>query len=603
VLYGLGGIGKTQLAIHFAKAHQAEFSSILFLDGSSQESLLKSFAPIYRLIIEGSGIGTVNSVVDEKVNQISPQEIAREVVQWLAQEDNSNWLLIFDNIDKEPSDEGGFDIMSYFPPKYHGSILITTRLAPLSRLGRSKRIGRMTKAEAIELLDQTVGMPLWCQQSPWANPGQESPATRQLLETLGGLPLAISQAGRFINTLNLKLETYLELYTSSKREVMDMLSSDSYLYDSEKSSIRTTWTISLNLLKERAAKETPDGPHYAAYHLLQLFAYFLPSDLNYNIIQFGLIGNDIPDWFRKTFSSKVRFFGVIKILLDLCLIDNNIFEGSYSMHHVVHDWLCNYVCKETNRDLLRLAVGAISYAAPLVLTNAWGEEQQQLAVHALHIFPRLQGVSLDDFFVRYDKMSIEDLTVVASLLNEPVRCWILMKFDCTLIGFARILDTYGRSQEASKLILEAKSKCPDTLEDGTMNPVHLLLRYSEISSRSFSVENNQALLQLSNQFQDLDSSSWAIKSQNLRALRLHSISSRHEAIAIMQLSLDQSRNQTGSVFTHPTWMVFKNLSSRISDDRERKKHLYEKFEMDAISEKCKVKAAVRFLNRIERYRR
>jgi hypothetical protein len=449
VLYGLGGIGKTQLALKFAKDHQAEFTSIFFLDGSSQESLLKSFAPVYCRITESKGPQAPDSALPEKANQIPPEQMAEEVVHWLAQEQNNRWLLIFDNIDKEPSDEGGFDIVPYFPPKDHGSILITTRLAPLSRLGRGKRVGRMSEAEAVGLLDEILGESSSDQQRTWATRNQESPTTHELLETLDGLPLAISQAGRFINTLNLKLETYLELYASSKREVMDMLSGDSYLHDAEKRSIRTTWTTSLNLLKEKASKQGPDGDYYAAYRLLQLFAYFEPSDLNYNIIRFGVIGNNVPDWFRRTFSSKLKFFGVIKILLDLCLIDNNVSEGSYSMHRVVHDWLCTYVCGETYRELLRPAVGAISYSAPLVMTSRWFEEQQQLALHALHILPRLQDLSPDDFLVQYDKMNTEELALVASLLGEPVKCWTLMKFDYTLIGISQLLQSCGRPQKHS----------------------------------------------------------------------------------------------------------------------------------------------------------
>jgi hypothetical protein len=134
--------------------------------------------------------------------------MAEEVAQWLAQEQNNRWLLIFDNIDKEPLDEGGFDIVPYFPPKDHGSVLITTCLAPLSRLGRSKRVGRMSKEEAVSLLDEILGEESSGQQRTWATRNQESPTTHELLETLDGLPLAMSQAGRFINTLNLKLETW-----------------------------------------------------------------------------------------------------------------------------------------------------------------------------------------------------------------------------------------------------------------------------------------------------------------------------------------------------------------------------------------------------------
>jgi hypothetical protein len=595
VLYGLGGIGKTQLALKFAKDHQAEFTSIFFLDGSSQESLLKSFAPIYRRITEVKGLQAPDSALPAKANQIPPEQMTEEVVQWLAQEQNNRWLLIFDNIDKEPLDEGGFDIVPYFPPKDHGSILITTRLAPLSRLGRGKRVGRMSEEEAVGLLDEILGESSSGQQHTWATRNQESPTIHELLETLDGLPLAISQAGRFINTLNLKLETYLELYTSSKGEVMDMLSGDSHLHGSEKRSIRTTWTTSLNDLKKKASKQGPDGDYYAAYRLLQLFAYFEPSDLNYNIIRFGVIGNNVPDWFRRTFSSKLKFFGVIKILLDLCLIDNNVSEGSYSMHRVVHDWLCTYVCGETNRELLRPAVGAISYSAPLVMTSRWFEEQQQLALHALHILPRLQGLSPDDFLVQYDKMNTEELALVASLLDEPVKCWTLMKFDYTLIGISQLLQSCGRSRKALELILGTRSRSSETLDDGTVNPVHLLLHYAEILCRS---QSHHVLPSLSDKFWGLGSPSWAIKSQNLYALILESISLRYEAVEMWELILDQSRNHTGSVFVHPTWMLFYNLLHRIGDDLERRKQLFEKFETDARREEDKVPLAALFLDEI-----
>jgi tetratricopeptide (TPR) repeat protein len=422
----------------------------------------------------------------------------------------------------------------------------------------------------------------------------------ELLETLDGLPLAISQAGRLINTLNLKLETYLELYTSSKREVMDMLPSDSYFNDTEKSSIRTTWTTSLNLLKEKVSKQGPDGDYHCAYRLLQLFAYFDPSDLNYNIIRFGMIGNNVPDWFRTIFSSKLKFFSVITILLDLCLIDNSVSEGSYSMHRVVHDWLCTYVCRKTDRELLRPAVSAISYSAPLVMTDEWFVEQQQLALHAIHIFPRLLDVSPDDFLVQYDKMNTEELALVASLLDEPVKCWTLMKFDYTLIRIVNLLEICGRSQEALKLILEAQSRIPETFDDGTVNPTRLLLRYAEASCDGLS---DHVLPSLSEKFWGLESPSWAIKAQNLYALGLDSASLRHKAVELWERILNQSRNHTGSVFVHPTWMVFINLEYRIRNNLERRQQLLEKFETEARREKDKVQRAVWLLEYLDKIRR
>jgi ATP/maltotriose-dependent transcriptional regulator MalT len=44
ILHGLGGIGKTQLAIHFARIHQNDFSAIFWLNGKSRETLIQSLA-------------------------------------------------------------------------------------------------------------------------------------------------------------------------------------------------------------------------------------------------------------------------------------------------------------------------------------------------------------------------------------------------------------------------------------------------------------------------------------------------------------------------------------------------------------------------------
>jgi hypothetical protein len=211
-------------------------------------------------------------------DRLPSQEKTGKVLQWLAQERSSNWLLIFDNIEKESSDDGGFDLVPLFPPRDHGSILITTRLAPFSRLGPSKKVGRMSVEEAVQLLNGYLGEANWFQQEVISSHDQEH-LTEELLMILDGLPLAISQAGRFINKVNLRVETCLELYTTSKRDVLGMLSSDSDLQDTEKGSIRTTWTTSLNLLKRKATKQGSNGDFYAAYYLLQLLRFLSPPIL------------------------------------------------------------------------------------------------------------------------------------------------------------------------------------------------------------------------------------------------------------------------------------------------------------------------------------
>jgi hypothetical protein len=85
VLHGLGGIGKTQLAVEFARRNDCKFSSVFWLDGSSEDSLRQSIASCASRIPEG-----------------------------------------------QISDRDAYDVGHYFPGGDHRFILITTRLARLS---------------------------------------------------------------------------------------------------------------------------------------------------------------------------------------------------------------------------------------------------------------------------------------------------------------------------------------------------------------------------------------------------------------------------------------------------------------------------------------
>ncbi|MCJ1236425.1 hypothetical protein MMC14_004406, partial [Varicellaria rhodocarpa] len=68
--------------------------------------------------------------------------VVREVMDWLAQPNNTGWLLIFDNVDREHSrhnpDSDAYDIKRYLPGADYGAVLITTRLANLEQLGDSR---------------------------------------------------------------------------------------------------------------------------------------------------------------------------------------------------------------------------------------------------------------------------------------------------------------------------------------------------------------------------------------------------------------------------------------------------------------------------------
>jgi hypothetical protein len=154
VLSGLGGIGKTQLAVEFARQHHRKFSAVFWLDGRSEGSLKRSIARSASRIPEGQ---ISESTKTYSVNGNGHIDIVvREVIGWLARQDNTNWLLIFDNVDREykphNSDPDAYDVRRYFSSTDHGSVLITTRLAKLAQLGDSQRLGKVDRDQAQAIL-------------------------------------------------------------------------------------------------------------------------------------------------------------------------------------------------------------------------------------------------------------------------------------------------------------------------------------------------------------------------------------------------------------------------------------------------------------------
>jgi NB-ARC domain len=158
IVGGLGGIGKTQLALQFVKSHEDKFSSIFFIDAHSQESVSRTFLGIH-LLLWGDSNRQVSGIVDKP--KILDTRMTSEVLDWFCLDGNTRWLLIFDNVDRQPSDPDGIDITAFFPPVNRGSILITTRLNPLEvdRLSKPQIILQpMSQDESSSLLDYYMNM-------------------------------------------------------------------------------------------------------------------------------------------------------------------------------------------------------------------------------------------------------------------------------------------------------------------------------------------------------------------------------------------------------------------------------------------------------------
>jgi NB-ARC domain len=116
VLGGMGGIGKTQLAIAYAKLHHDAYTSIFWLNATSEITVKTSLKSIVECFLEV-----------HEYERLDGEQVLLRVRRWLSDLANQRWLLIFDNYD----DPELFDIRQYYSHAAQGSIIITTRLSDL----------------------------------------------------------------------------------------------------------------------------------------------------------------------------------------------------------------------------------------------------------------------------------------------------------------------------------------------------------------------------------------------------------------------------------------------------------------------------------------
>lgn len=153
VLEGLGGMGKTQMAVKFVKKHRDKFSAVFWMNGKNEDTLKQSFADVVKRIYEEYPSSTSLKAAAESKN---PNQVIEAVKQWLSTKGNTKWIVVFDNFDnpKLPgiTDPQAYDIKSYFPKADQGFILITTRSTRL-RIGKVISLKKLQSVrESIEIL-------------------------------------------------------------------------------------------------------------------------------------------------------------------------------------------------------------------------------------------------------------------------------------------------------------------------------------------------------------------------------------------------------------------------------------------------------------------
>ncbi|KAI0197415.1 hypothetical protein EV127DRAFT_450364 [Xylaria flabelliformis] len=240
---GLGGIGKTQIALEAAYRFRDEHPdcSVFWVPAVNLTSFENAYREIGRLL---NCQGINNDKADVKLL----------VKDALSQENSSSWLLIIDNADDIDMLFQDANLDNYLPFSWHGSILFTTRNHQITEqldipLDNIINVGEMNNTETADLLQRGL------RKSQIG----DAKSTDRLLEYLAHLPLAVKQASAFmaLNT-NVTVAKYLEFCESSDASMIELLSrqfNDRHRYkDNAKNQnpVAMTWLISFKHISQHS---------------------------------------------------------------------------------------------------------------------------------------------------------------------------------------------------------------------------------------------------------------------------------------------------------------------------------------------------------------
>ena len=317
VLLGMGGQGKTQLALEYCRMKRADYS-VFFVDATSEGTAFRSFEYIGSTLSPGS-------------NFPNP-EIARTFVLKTLEDFLDPVLFVFDNFD-QPAE---FTTIRDFLP-HKAKIIVTTRHGDAKRLGKCIEVGAMSEDEGVELLLHQSGHD--------RNPDNVKHA-REIAEQLGGLALAIDQAATYINARHVPLDRFIEVYSKRRAAILKHTPSH-WEYRKTISdepgqpvSVFTTWEMSFEKLEAHGEERE------SIIHLLTLGAFIDTNNIGEGLFRVYAHLPYRPSWLEAFMDDENwdtdKYQDTVVRLLSVSLvtsIDLMTTDARFSFHPLIAEWL------------------------------------------------------------------------------------------------------------------------------------------------------------------------------------------------------------------------------------------------------------------------
>jgi len=245
------------------------------------------------------------------------------VRRWLEQ--NGGWLLVFDNA-QEPEDLG-----EYLPKTGKGHVIITSRNPNWGGTAKPLSVDVFSRDESIEFIQSRTG---------------QKDGADALADALGDLPLALEQAGAYIEETGITLPDYLRRFQEEQKEVLKRGKLASY-----PATVATTWEISF----ERVRKKSKAGAD-----LLHLCAFLAPDNIPKWLLVSG--AKYPPKPLSSVVKNELKFDDAIAALKRYSLM--TVADDSLSVHRLVQAVARDRLSEEERKRWAEAAIRLVNGAFP-----------------------------------------------------------------------------------------------------------------------------------------------------------------------------------------------------------------------------------------------
>ncbi len=326
-LSGLGGIGKTQIALEYAYRYHREYQYILWVRGDTREKML-------------ADVSALAPLLDLKDRAEQEQRRVVEAVRtWLRE--HTKWLLIIDNIEDLRL------VQNFLPVGGRGHILLTTRTQTTGNIARCIDLPEMTLEEStLFLLKRTKRIELDAQDT--SHPDLQK--AQDIARVLGGLPLALDQAGAYIEETGCSFANYLCRFQSQHKKLLNMRGS----FDSgHPASVAATFASSF----DRVEKISP-----AAIELLRFCSFLHPDAIPEDLIINGAA--ELGPTLQSLTTDPILLDEILVLLRKFSLLHRHADTGTLSVHCLVQLVLQNRMNEKTQRMWAERTLRAVNRALP-----------------------------------------------------------------------------------------------------------------------------------------------------------------------------------------------------------------------------------------------